>query len=134
MALEDLPAAKFNEAADDVRQQLQELMTDDFLAATPWLWLEHFPRYLKAICQRLEKLRHGGQARDGQAMQEMAPQLELLYQRTESHRQRGIVDPQLETFRWMLEEFRVSLFAQQLGTSQSVSTRRLEKQWAKVTP
>ena len=57
----------------------------------------------------------------------------MQYQdRAQSHRQRGIVDPQLELYRWMLEEFRVSLFAQQLGTSLTVSAKRLEKQWNKV--
>ncbi len=44
----------------------------------------------------------------------------------------GTCDPELDQFRWMVEEFRVSLFAQQLGTSLSVSAKRLEKQWAKV--
>ena len=58
---------------------------------------------------------------------------DLYDQRAESHRQRGIVDPQLDLFRWMLQEYRVSLFAQQLGTSLSVSSQRLEKQWKRIT-
>lgn len=134
LALEVLPRNRYAEAADDVQRQLAELLPAGFLTSTPWYWLEHLPRFLKGICQRLEKLQQGGQKRDTEAMQELAPQLQLWRERTESHRQRGVVDPQLATFRWMLEEFRVSLFAQQLGTSQTVSTKRLEKQWAKVTP
>ena len=53
----------------------------------------------------------------------------LYEQRAAAHRQRGAVDPQLVLLRWMMEEFRVSLFAQQLGTSLPVSAQRLEKQW-----
>lgn len=134
LAVEELPAGRYPEVVADVRQQLSELMPTDFLASTPWQWLEHFPRFLKAITLRLDKLHHGGQSRDAQAMAELTPWLELLHQRAESHRQRGLVDTQLELYRWMLEEFRVSLFAQQLGTSLSVSSKRLEKQWAKVAP
>jgi ATP-dependent helicase HrpA len=48
------------------------------------------------------------------------------------HRQQQRFDPELEHYRWMLEEFRVSLFAQKLGTSLTVSEKRLDEQWAKV--
>ena len=55
------------------------------------------------------------------------------YQEFASHHETmGIVDPELEHLRWMLEEFRVSLFAQQLGTAIKVSAKRIEKQLAKV--
>ncbi len=132
LELEDLPPARYQEALADVRHQLAGLLPADFLSTTPWRWLEHFPRYLAAISYRLDKLRHGGQSRDAQALQQLAPLLQQHLSRAESHRQRGLVDPELEQYRWMLEEFRVSLFAQQLGTSLTVSQRRLEKQWAKV--
>ena len=132
LALEELPAGRFADVAADVRQQLATLTSPNFITETPWMWLEHFPRYFQAITYRLDKLRHGGQTRDAQAMQEILPLQDQCRERTESHRQRGVVDPQLESFRWMLEEFRVSLFAQQLGTSVTVSTRRLEKQWSRV--
>ncbi len=134
LALEDLPKGRFPDAINDVQQQLTQLMPTDFLTTTTWCWLEHFSRYLQAIGQRLDKLLHGGQARDVQSMQQLRPFLDSCGERIESHRQRGVVDPQLEQFRWMIEELRVSLFAQQLGTSLSVSTKRLEKQWAKVAP
>lgn len=134
LALEELPQGRFADAVSDVQRQLAGLMPSNVLTATPWCWLQHFPRYLQAVCQRLEKLRHGDQARDAQALQELAPLFELYEQRAEAHRQRGVVDPELQLFRWMLEEFRVSLFAQQLGTSLKVSSKRLEKQWAKVAP
>jgi ATP-dependent helicase HrpA len=50
----------------------------------------------------------------------------------QTHASQAIVDPELQTFRWMIEELRVSLFAQKLGTSITVSPKRMEKQWAKV--
>lgn len=53
-------------------------------------------------------------------------------QAQKAHQSIGLIDPELIEYRWMIEEFRVSLFAQQLGTSQSVSPQRLEKQWKKV--
>jgi ATP-dependent helicase HrpA len=60
------------------------------------------------------------------------PWLEAYQDRAQKHEQRGLVDQELVLFRWLLEEFRVSLFAQQLGTVFSISSKRLEKQWAKV--
>ena len=54
---------------------------------------------------RLDKLQHGGQQRDAQALQQLEPRLALLAQRAAAQRQRGVVDPQLVLFRWMLEEY-----------------------------
>ena len=56
----------------------------------------------------------------------------MYEQQSQMHQQQSIVDPELEKFRWMIEEFRVSLFAQTLGTSMTVSEKRLEKQLGKV--
>ena len=67
-------------------------------------------------------------------MQQLEPWIVSHDQRAAAHHQRGAIDQQLVLFRWMLEEFRVSLFAQQLGTSLPVSSQRLEKQWALVAP
>ncbi len=92
LAIEELPKSRFADALDDVQQQLAELLPTDFLTTTPWCWLEHFPRYLQAVDQRLDKLLHGGQARDTQSMQQLAPLLDNYRQRAETHRQRGVVD------------------------------------------
>ena len=62
----------------------------------------------------------------------IVPGIRKQVDRVADHRRRGIFDPELETFRWMLEEFRVSLFAQELGTIIPVSAKRLEKHWANV--
>lgn len=117
------------EVADDLAGQLQRLMGKRFLAVTPYAQLAHFPRYLKAIAMRLDKLR-GDPARDAARLAELKP-LEQRYQRRLAEL-KGQGDVRLEEFRWLLEELRVSLFAQELRTPQPVSVKRLEKAWSQV--
>ncbi|MDB5883817.1 MAG: hprA [Ramlibacter sp.] len=118
------------EATADATQQLQRLMPKRFLAATPWTQLQHFPRYLKAITLRLEKLR-GDPARDASRLAELKPQ-EQRYWRLVAER-KGAVDERMSEFRWLLEELRVSFFAQELRTPQPVSVKRLDKLWVQLT-
>ncbi len=134
LAWEQLARPRWQDVADDVQTQLDALVAPGFLTETPWSWLEQYPRYFHAVESRLEKLTHGAQQRDRQGMLELAPWLDLYRDRLQKHQQRGLADEELVRFRWMLEELRVSLFAQQLGTVFSVSSKRLEKQWAKVQP
>lgn len=134
LALENLPRNRWPQVVQDVRRQLDALTPDGFLTTTPWTWLQHYPRYLRAIVYRLDKLQHGGQQRDAQALRQLEPRLAMVAQRAAAQQQHGVVDPQLVLFRWMLEEFRVSVFAQPLGTSLPVSIQRLDKQWAQVAP
>jgi ATP-dependent helicase HrpA len=124
-----LQAAKaFLEPVRDIEAQRARLMPKDFVAATPWERLQHFPRYLKAASLRLDKVRTDP-ARDRRAMTELAP-LETQWLREEARQRRnGSVDPQLEQFRWLLEELRVQLFAQELKTPVPVSPKRLAKLW-----
>ena len=130
--LEQTTSAKDAAAIEDIRQQLQQLMREGFLIEAPWSWLQHYPRYLRAITDRLEKLRTGGGARDRQAMAELAPHHERYAERLGKGDSADANNIELTEYRWMLEELRVSLFSQQLGTSIKVSPQRLEKQWAKV--
>ena len=95
--------------------------------ATPAAQSAHLPRYLKAVVMRLEKWR-SDPLRDAQRLAEIRP-LEQRYLRQLAQRQ-GAADARLEEFRWLLEELRVSLFAQELRTPQPVSVKRLEKIWA----
>ena len=97
-----------------------------FPAEHPWARLQEFPRYLQAIEQRLEKLGRDPR-RDAQLAAEIAP-LETRY-RARVKVERGLKPPGEDDFRWLLEEFRVSLFAQQLKTRVPVSARRLEDAW-----
>ncbi|MCO6456709.1 MAG: ATP-dependent RNA helicase HrpA [Pirellulaceae bacterium] len=132
LALEAATPQSWQNAARDAEDQLRRLVTPRFLVDTPWQWLEHYPRYLQAIARRIEKLSSGGLPRDQLAIAELHPLYQQYDDCLQRHRDLGIDDPELELYRWMLEEYRVSLFAQELGTSISVSARRLEKQWAKV--
>ena len=117
------------EVVDDVQAQLQRLMGKRFVAATPWAQLHHLPRYLKGITLRLDKLR-ADPARDAQRMAELRP-AEQRYSRTLADR-RGAVDARLTEYRWLLEELRVSFFAQELRTPQPVSLKRLDKAWEQI--
>lgn len=118
------------EATADAAQQLQRLMPKRFLSVTPWTCLQHFPRYLKAITLRLDKLRADA-ARDAAKLGELKPQ-EQRYWRLVAER-KGAVDERMAEFRWLLEELRVSFFAQELRTPQPVSVKRLDKAWAQLT-
>jgi ATP-dependent helicase HrpA len=114
-------------AAADIRAQLAWLTPAGFLLVTPWERLKEFPRYLQAIEQRLEKLVRDPR-RDAQLAAEIGP-LESRY-RERVKVERGMKPPGEDEYRWMLEEFRVSLFAQQLKTRAPVSARRLEDAWS----
>ncbi len=87
----------------------------------------------RAISYRLENLR-GGVARDRQKFQEFQPQWQLYLEQARQQQAPHGVDPDMLHLRWMLEEYRVSLFAQKLGTAIPVSTKRLDEQWAKMNP
>ena len=117
------------EATADCAQQLQRLVPKRFLALTPWTQLQHYARYLKAIVLRLEKWR-SDPARDGAKLLELKPQ-EQRYWRLVAER-KGAVDDRMLEFRWLLEELRVSFFAQELRTPQPVSVKRLDKAWTQL--
>jgi len=124
-----LQAAKaFPEVVRDIEAQLARLLTKDFVLATPYERLQHFPRYLKAAVLRLDKLR-GDPARDARLQSEYTP-LEQAWLREDAKQRRlGACDPQLDQVRWLLEELRVQLFAQELRTPVPVSAKRLQKLW-----
>jgi ATP-dependent helicase HrpA len=117
------------EASADCAQQLARLMPKRFLTQSPWGALQHFARYLKAITARLDKYR-ADPARDGAKAGELRP-LEQRYWRLVAER-KGVQDARLQEFRWLLEELRVSFFAQELRTPQPVSVKRLDKAWAQL--
>jgi ATP-dependent helicase HrpA len=117
------------DATSDAAQQLARLMPKRFLATSPWGPLQHFARYQKAITARLDKYR-ADPARDAARLAELRP-LEQRYWRLVAER-KGVTDERMQEFRWMLEELRVSFFAQELRTQQPVSVKRLEKAWGQV--
>ncbi|WP_271195722.1 ATP-dependent RNA helicase HrpA [Pseudomonas turukhanskensis] len=118
-------------ALNDIKAQLSNLVYPGFVRETPAEWLKELPRYLKAIEQRFDKL--GAQLQKDRVWSGELAGLWAQYQaRADKHVQEGKRDPQLVLYRWMLEEYRVSLFAQQLGTKMAVSDKRLNKQWSAV--
>ncbi len=112
------------QAVADIQSQLQALVGKRFIADTDYAQLAHFPRYLKAISVRLDKLR-ADPARDVKLMNEWA-QAAAPWQRALKGRSS---DARLTEYRWMLEELRVSLFAQELRTPMPISVKRLQKVW-----
>ncbi|MEQ1630213.1 MAG: DUF3418 domain-containing protein, partial [Gallionella sp.] len=111
--------------AQDVRTQLEFLVHKRFVFDTPYERLQHVPRYLKAINLRIEKLR-SNPARDAQCMSQLQPLLQALQKLRQAH----TGDVRVEEFAWLLQELRVSLFAQELKTPVIVSVKRLEKMLA----
>ena len=109
----------------DMSAQLQALVHKRFVSDTEHAQLAHFPRYLKALQVRIDKLR-SDPARDARLMADWQ-QAAAPWQRALKAGSRG--DPRMDEYRWMLEELRVSLYAQELRTPMPVSVKRLQKVW-----
>ncbi len=121
-----LQSLKSHPAAQaDMHAQLQSLIHKRFVVETEHGQLAHFPRYLKAVQVRLDKLRTDP-TRDVRLMSEWQ-QAAMPWQR--ALKSGAHSDPKMHEFRWMLEELRVSLFAQELKTPMPVSVKRLQKVW-----
>ena len=112
-----------------MRQRLQTLLAAGFATRTPWAQWPRLPIYLKAMTLRLEKY-SSNPARDA-AREADIQELEQMWQeKTDSLVKQGQpVSDDLAAFRWMIEELRVSLFAQELKTPYPVSVKRLLKEW-----
>ncbi len=123
-----LPQIKAHAQANgDIRAQLEWLLHKGFVRDTPYERLQHVPRYLKAISLRIEKLR-SNPARDAQCMTQLQPLLQAVQKIHQA--KPGMHDPRVDEFSWLLQELRVSLFAQELKTPVIVSVKRLEKMLA----
>ncbi len=122
---------KYSETLKDSNAQLQGLLQAGFIRDTPHDWLAQYPRYMKALRTRMQ--RHSGQAaKDNtytQLMESVTAKLKLAREECPGLLQ---ICPPAQRYRWMLEEFRVSLFAQSLGTRQAISEKRLQEQWLEV--
>ncbi|WP_290647722.1 ATP-dependent RNA helicase HrpA [Aquisalimonas sp.] len=115
----------------DMGEHLNHLVFPHFLARLPAGLLEHLPRYLDGLAHRVEKQRQDPR-RDAQRTHLVRPWWEAYLERASRHAREGIDDTQLQRFRFLLEEFRVSLFAQHLGTAAPASEKRLRQQWRAV--
>nr|WP_192881326.1 DUF3418 domain-containing protein [Neisseria meningitidis] len=115
-----------------LRLRLQTLLAAGFATRTPWAQWPRLPIYLKAMTLRLEKY-SSNPARDA-AREADIQELEQMWQeKTDSLIKQGLpISDGLAAFKWMIEELRVSLFAQELKTSYPVSVKRLLKEWEKI--
>jgi ATP-dependent helicase HrpA len=118
----------FPREAEDTKNQVGRLLAPGWLARTPWQRLQHFPRYLKAASLRLDKLR-SDPARDARLAAELAPLQGAWLREVAARARYGEPSAEFEQFGWLLEELRVSLFAQELKTPVPVSSKRLGKLW-----
>jgi ATP-dependent helicase HrpA len=119
-------AKSFGTAYADMQSQLSGLIGKRFVIDTPYAQFAHFPRYLKAIALRIDKLK-ADPSRDARLFADLQP-LVQHYQRAIAQRG-GVADARLAEYRWLLEELRVSLFAQGLRTPMPISVKRLHKVW-----
>ncbi|MEZ6116915.1 MAG: ATP-dependent RNA helicase HrpA [Pirellulaceae bacterium] len=132
LAVEQIQSGRFAASTADVERQLAELVRPRFLVTTPWEWLAELPRYFQGIVYRIDKLTSGGHAKDERLIGDVQGFFERWDQRHTRDAELQRISPKLSEFRWTLEEFRVSLFAQPLGTKIKVSPQRLEKLWSEV--
>ncbi|OMG28868.1 ATP-dependent helicase [Actinomyces naeslundii] len=121
----------------EVREHAAALAPDGFIAATPPEYLAHLERYLRALAMRVEKASSSpSAASQDAALSFQVSQAQEVVDRARTKAASLPADPQrealLEEARWMVEELRVSLFAQTLGTSRKVSLQRITKLCAQI--
>jgi ATP-dependent helicase HrpA len=119
-------------ARQDIEAQLGGLVYPGFITATPAERLSELPRYLDAVQRRLDRLSRDP-SRDESLRRQVRRWADAWEERCARHERKGIRDPELASFRWLLEEYRVSLFAQELGTREKVSEKRLAQAWQRVS-
>ena len=130
LRIEELPAG--SPLRDEISMQIAELLPEDFLLTTPWNWLQHFPRYFKTMAIRCERATNGRLGKDVGPAAIVQKYWDKYVEIFQHQSLLGGFNEETGKLRWMVEEFRVSLFAQQLGTAVSVSERRLDKQIQKI--
>jgi len=113
-------------AVADVNAQLAALLPPDFIESTPQPWRDHLPRYLKAMTRRLARL--PAEARRDEELAARVRPFAAAVSGLMASRGLGRAQPELLQLRWMIEEFRVSLHAQDLRAVMRVSEQRLAEQ------
>ena len=122
----------FSGLGTEAAAQRDALVYPGFFCRTPWSALANLPRYLKALDRRLAKYPENPQ-RDARHAASVATLWQRYRARDEANRAARRSEPALEAFRWLIEELRVSLFAQELRTPFPVSYKRLEKAWRELS-
>jgi len=117
---------------DDLREQCNTLMAAGFLVQTPLAWLKQYPRYFEAMLYRWKKATTGGFQKDRQHQKLIAPHWQRYQQLIQRNPVAGKFHPAAVRYRWMIEEYRVSLFAQQMRTAVTVSEKKLNEAWKAI--
>ncbi|MDG1663309.1 MAG: ATP-dependent RNA helicase HrpA [Pseudomonadales bacterium] len=115
----------------DIDAQLNELVCPGFLLQAGYVQLQHLPRYLQAIAVRLDRL-GGRDVKDAQLCEKLSSLQQPLHNLLYKYPRAQLYDQQVSDFRWLLEELRVSLFAQHLKTVVPVSIQRVQKAWQMI--
>jgi ATP-dependent helicase HrpA len=126
-ALGMLAATAFAGARDSISQQIDALLSPGWMRRTPDPWLRQLPKYLKAASRRARRVRNAVE-RDRMLQEQLIPFESALRDLDFASAGEASPAPERELLRWMLEEFRVSLFAQDLKTLRPVSAKRLDEQ------
>jgi len=129
--LTSMSPGSYPDSVQDIRSNIEGLLCTGFMVTTPLTWFEQYPRYGKALLHRAERL-SGQYPKDRKSLDLLGPAATRLVEGESRYPHLVTVSPPARHYRWMLEEFRVSLFAQQLGTHLPVSAKRLEQQWQRV--
>ena len=114
----------FGESIDDIEDQLEDLHLADFVYRMDYSHWQQYPRYLEALQVRLERLEHNLDA-DLDGVYALDLHMERLAGRADKEA--------ISEYRWMVEEYRIQLFAQPMKTRMAVSPKRLSKMWDKVS-
>ena len=125
-ALDTARSPSLATAVADGNEQLASLLPPDFIESTPQPWFGHLPRYIKALARRLARLPADAK-RDAELAARIKPFV-LVWRSLHADRLGAGVRPELDLLRWMIEELRVSFYAQDLRTAIAVSERRLTEQ------
>ena len=115
-----------------MKNQLAQLVYATFLEDTPWPWLIQYGRYFDGIRVRLDRLASGGLQKELTLDRDFQRYLVRYRSRQKKHAAAGREDAMMVHYRWLLEEFRVSLFAPKLGTAVKVSGGKLDEVWNSI--
>ncbi|MCW9047590.1 MAG: ATP-dependent RNA helicase HrpA [Gammaproteobacteria bacterium] len=126
------PPINWLDSLTDIQGQLNNLLHSDFVLLTPQENLKNFTRYLSAIDKRLDKIQANPE-RDRKARIEISSLWNEYKKRSDTLLKNNQYSDQLNNYRWLLEEYRISLFAQEIKTLSPISAKRLKKAWNEIS-
>jgi ATP-dependent helicase HrpA len=123
----------WSDSVRDMQDQVAHLVLRGFVAGTPFEWLRHVPRYLRGIGARFSRLANAGLTRDIHGMEEVRPLWNRYKRKAMQRDESGLRKRGLDQIRWMIEELRISVFAQELKAAVPVSAPRIAKMWEGIS-